>query len=141
MRKISESRVRKLLILASVLVLMLTLCGCRTRITNNDEVTNVMYDEEGWMQEEYDMRREELSVSKAEKPIFTGFGSAEDEDYDEDYYEGDEDFMEDYDPEMDDEYSDADEPDTTENDSDGNGTKKHGHPGAIDLRVTKTKEG
>ena len=49
MRMIKNSRVSKILFLAAVLILMLGLCGCRTRITNNDEVSNVMYDEEGLM--------------------------------------------------------------------------------------------
>ena len=96
MRNTSLSRVRKIILLASVLVLMLALCGCRTRITNNDEVSNVMYDEEGYRQDEYNMRRDALGLGKAPKPVFTGFGAPEnDEEYD---YGSDSEMLEEYDP-------------------------------------------
>ena len=98
MRNTSVSTVRKILLLASVLILMLTLCGCRTRITNNDEVSNVMYDEEGYRQEEYNMRRDDLGLGKAPKPVFTGLGAPE-EDYGDYDYGSDSQALEDYDPE------------------------------------------
>ena len=47
--------IKILILTASLVVLMLALCGCRTRVTNNSEVTNVMYDESGYMQEDYQM--------------------------------------------------------------------------------------
>ena len=111
MRIITGSKVRKILLLASVLLLMLALCGCRTRITNNDEVSNVMYDEEGFMQDDYNMRRDELGLSKAKKPIFTGLGAPSDdyEDY-ESGYDGDAQMLEDYEPEEEEEYDDSEEP-------------------------------
>lgn len=137
MRKLSESKVRKILILASVLVLMLTLCGCRTRITNNDEVSNVMYDEEGWMKDEYDMRREDLGLDKAPKPIFTGFGTPDDEEYDGSEYGDDEDFMEDYDPEYD-EYSDVDEPEPGSTTNEGDGARKRGTQSTVIKRNPTT---
>ena len=102
--------IKHIILAASILMMMLALCGCRTRVTNNSEVTNVMYDESGYMQEEYDMRRDELSLSIAEKPIFTGWGSS-DEDESE-YYEGDEDAFDEYDPdEEDEEYEDPEDTD------------------------------
>ena len=108
-----SSKLIKILSLAAVLILMLALCGCRTRITNNDEVTNVMYDEDGYLSDEYQMRRDELSLSKAEKPLFTGFGTPEDEEYD---YGDDAEMLDDYDPESyrDDYEEEADEPEETE---------------------------
>lgn len=140
MRNTSVSTVRKILLLASVLILMLTLCGCRTRITNNDEVSNVMYDEEGYRQEEYNMRRDDLGLGKAPKPVFTGFGAPE-EDYGDYDYGSDSQALEDYDPEAYEEPYEEPEEETTagtsssgsggsgrvirRNSSSGNSTKKN----------------
>ncbi len=140
MRNTSVSTVRKILLLASVLILMLTLCGCRTRITNNDEVSNVMYDEEGYRQEEYNMRRDDLGLGKAPKPIFTGLGAPE-EDYGDYDYGSDSQALEDYDPEAYEEPYEEPEEETTagtsssgsggsgrvirRNSSSGNSTKKN----------------
>lgn len=121
MRNTSVSTVRKILLLASVLILMLTLCGCRTRITNNDEVSNVMYDEEGYRQEEYNMRRDDLGLGKAPKPVFTGFGAPE-EDYGDYDYGSDSQALEDYDPEAYEEpYEEPEEETTAGTSSSGSG--------------------
>ena len=88
-------RIKLILITASLIVMMLALCGCRTRVTNNNEVSNVMYDENGELQEEYDLRRDELGLGTAEKPIFTGVGG---EDLDKEYTGDDEEFLHGYDP-------------------------------------------
>ena len=72
--------IKILILTASLVVLMLALCGCRTRVTNNSEVTNVMYDESGYMQEDYQMRRDELDLSTADEPIFKGLSKAGTED-------------------------------------------------------------
>lgn len=98
-----------MLLIASVLVLMLALCGCRTRITNNNEVSNVMYDEDGYLQEQYDLRRDELSLGKAKKPLFTGFGAPEEEEDFEDY-SGDAELLEEYEPEEFEEEPEEEEP-------------------------------
>ena len=107
--------VKRILLLASVLVLMLTLCGCRTRITNNDEVSGVVYDEDGYLKDEYDMRRDELSLARAKKPVFTGFGRADEED--EEYYYGDDaETLEEYEPEeFTEEPEDEEEPEPAQN--------------------------
>lgn len=113
---------------------MLTLSGCRTRITNNDEVSNVMYDEEGWMQEDYDMRRDDLGLSKAPKPLFTGFGAPDSEEYDESDYGDDEEMLEDYEPEE--EYEDPEESETKPNGSaSGSGTTRPGTNRTVQRRV------
>lgn len=91
--------ITKLGLLMVMTLIMLALCGCRTRITNNNEVSNVMYDEDGYMQEEYQMRRDELSLNKANKPLFTGFGGSDQEDYEEYGYGDDSEMLEDYDSE------------------------------------------
>ena len=133
MRNISLSTVRKILLLSSVLVLMLTLCGCRTRITNNDEVSNVMYDEEGIMQDEYNMRRDELGLGRAPTPIFTGFGAPDtDEEYD---YGSDSEMLEDYDPDdyTEEPYEDTDET-VSPGRSSGNGTASQGSGNTISRR-------
>ena len=83
-----ESRKRKLkilLMMASVLLLMLALSGCRTRLTNNTEVNPTITDEDGWLQESYDMRRDALGSPVAKKPFLTGSPEDEEDDYDVDY--------------------------------------------------------
>lgn len=106
MNKTTNTKVKKILLLASLLVMMLALCGCRTRITNNDEVSNVMYDEEGTRIEEYDMRREELGLGTAKKPVFTGMGGV-DNNEDDEYDEADWESLEDYQPDEESEYEEG----------------------------------
>lgn len=69
----------KYLALMLILVSALLLSACRTRITNNNEVSNVYYDEDGYLSETYEMRRSELSLSTAKKPLLPDFGPIEDE--------------------------------------------------------------
>ena len=117
-----------------MLVAMALLCGCRTRITNNSDVSNVMYDEEGYLADEYDMRRDELGLSTAKKPIFTGLGAAEEpEDYSDYDYGSDADMLEDYEP-GEDPYEEP-EDDTTSKNS-GNSTSGSGGT-VIRRRVVK----
>ena len=68
MKMISSNRVIKFIFLAAVLILMLALCGCRTRVTNNSEVTNVMYDEDGMLT---DTRRTIKAVSPSAIRFYT----------------------------------------------------------------------
>ena len=70
----------KYLLLAVIFIAMLAMSGCRTRITNNNEVSNVYYDEDGFLTETYQMRRDELGLSTAEKPILPDLGSGDTED-------------------------------------------------------------
>jgi len=72
----------KYLALMLILVSALLLSACRTRITNNNEVSNVYYDEDGYISETYETRRSELSLSTAKKPILPDFGPIEDEEED-----------------------------------------------------------
>lgn len=72
----------KYLLLVSVLMLMMFLCACRVRLTNNTEVASTIEDEDGWLTEDYQMRRDMLGEPVAERPIFKGFDSGDD---DEDY--------------------------------------------------------
>ena len=69
----------KYLLLVAVLIAMLALSGCRTRITNNSEVSNVKYDEDGFLSETYQMRRDELGLSIAERPLLPDLGSPEED--------------------------------------------------------------
>lgn len=78
----TQKRTSKFLKLAILLVAVLALSGCRTRISNNSEVSNVYYDETGFLQESYEMRRDELGLSTAEKPILPDFGTPEEDDSD-----------------------------------------------------------
>lgn len=86
----------KITCIASVLIMMLCLCGCRARLTNNDEVLSAVYYDDEYMQYEYQMRRDELGLGKAKKPIFNGLGSAPEEE--ENFDEGDASRLEEYDP-------------------------------------------
>lgn len=121
MNKTTNTKVKKILLLASLLVMMLALCGCRTRITNNDEVSNVMYDEEGTRIEEYDMRREELGLGTAKKPVFTGMGGV-DNNEDDEYDEADWESLEDYQPDEESEYEEGEIEEAAPAEGTGDGT-------------------
>ena len=86
MKRNIKSNILRIMILFSALVLMMLLCGCRTRITNNTEVVGVVHDESGMLQESYQVRRDELGIPVAEPPLFMG-SESEDEDYDYDDYD------------------------------------------------------
>ena len=73
----------KYMLLALVLITMLAMSGCRTRLSNNSEVSNIKYDEDGFLTETYQMRRDELGLSTAEMPLLPDLGSADDDDSDE----------------------------------------------------------
>ena len=77
----------KYILLAILLIAVFVLPGCRTRITNNSEVGNVQYDEDGFMSETYQERRDELGLSTAERPIMPNLGSGE-ADNNDDFAEG-----------------------------------------------------
>ncbi len=109
MNRQNTVRVKRIAIIMSALMLTLLLCGCRTRVSNNTEVTNVLEDG-GMLQESYQARRDELGIPVAETPLFTGWGS-DSEEYD-DYYEYDEEF-EDF-GEYEEEYEDYEEEDDTQ---------------------------
>lgn len=98
--------ISKYLLLISVLMLMMLLCACRTRLTNNTEVTSTITDEDGWMMSNYQMRRDQLGMPVAKPPVITGWGS---DDSNPDY--NDVDYNDwDYDPGT---VDDWDEPDDT----------------------------
>lgn len=79
--KMNRNRLlNKYLLLALILTALFAMTGCRTRITNNSEVSNVYYDEDGFLSETYQMRRDELGLSTAESPIFPDLGSGDTED-------------------------------------------------------------
>ena len=65
----SKKSISRILLLAVLAVAMMALSGCRTRISNNTQVEPTMYDETGYLGELYNERRDELSLSTAEKPI------------------------------------------------------------------------
>jgi uncharacterized repeat protein (TIGR02543 family) len=92
MNKSRKTQFFKIIMLVSAVMLMMLLCGCRTRISNNTEVTPTLSDEGGWISDTYQVRRDELGIPVAEAPLFTLPGSEEeatDEEYYEDYEEYD----------------------------------------------------
>ena len=86
MKRNNRSKISKIMILFSAVVLMMLLCGCRTRISNDTEVVGVVHDDSGMLQESYQVRRDELGIPVAEPPLFPG-SESEDEDYDYDEYD------------------------------------------------------
>ena len=81
------------MVLITAVMLMMLLCGCRTRLTNNTDVGNMITDDSGMLSESYQTRRDELGIPIAESPLFKGTGSDEEyDDSDEEYEDfGDED--------------------------------------------------
>ena len=113
MKRTTDSK-KKYLMLISVLMLMLVLCGCRSRLTNNTDVVATINDEDGYLTEEYEMRRYDLDSPVAQKPLFTGWGSGDDDSYD---YTDDGSF-DNYDDTYDDGWDEADDfSDTTDDDT------------------------
>lgn len=102
--------ITKYLLLISVLMLMLLLCACRTRLTNNTEVTSTIADEDGYLSSEYQMRRDMIGDPVAERPIFTGWGS---DDSDDDYYDSGTDAFDNYDQGTPDEWDEPDDSTTS----------------------------
>ena len=102
-------------------MLMMLLCACRTRLTNNTEVTSTIADEDGYLSSEYQMRRDMIGEPVAERPIFTGWGS---DDSNEDYYDPGTDAFDNYDQGTLDEW---DEPeDVTSSPSSSSGSSSSG---------------
>lgn len=117
MKNRNNSKLKKTLLILSAFMLMLLLCGCRTRLSNNINVASTVSDEDGYLQESYQMRRDSLGIPVAKKPFITG--TKADDDFDEEY--GSDDFPEDYvapDP-WEDEIDDSDDDSTEEPESSG----------------------
>ena len=134
MNRNSRTTLIRILLLMAMMIVMMSLCGCRTRITNNDEVSGVMYDEDGYMMDNYQMRRDELGLSTAKKPLFTGLGAPADDDSG-DYNDDDAQMLEDYDPSMYEE--DLNEPEEVpDGPCSGNGSSSQGSGGRVIRRNT-----
>ena len=88
--------------LIAALMMVLLLSGCRTRISNNTEVASTISDEDGWLQETYQMRRDDLDMPVAKKPFILGSKDEELDGYDGEY-ESDYDFDSDFDRETEEE--------------------------------------
>ncbi len=114
MRKTGNTKYNKMLMLIAAFMMVLLLSGCRTRITNNTEVASTISDEDGWLQESYEMRRDDLEMPVAKKPFILGSKDEELDGYDE--YERDfDDFDSDFDREVEEE--DIDDSDDSSNDT------------------------
>ena len=104
---IRKSTLSRILIVMFIMLLLIHLSGCRKRISNNTRVEPVAYDNEGYITELYDMRRDELGLSVAEKPFINLLKPDENQDND---FDEDPDF-DDYDESLDD-WDDEDDLDT-----------------------------
>jgi len=107
-------QVKKLILAVMVVVMLPVLCSCRTRLTNNTEVIPTVSDNDGYLTEDYEMRRDEINKPIAVPPILKGSGP--DEEYYEDDYYGDADMLSDYDYDAQEE-DNTDETSTTNNNS------------------------
>ena len=120
--KVGNAKLNKTLMLIAVLAMALLLCGCRTRISNNTEVASTITDDEGWMQELYQSRRDELGIPVAKKPFFTGTKEEDIEGYDDDY-DLDTDSLDDYEEDpWDEEFADEDDDESSSGSSSSSGT-------------------
>lgn len=103
--KNSKRIIFRILLLASIAILMVLLCGCRTRLSNNSDVYSRIQDD-GYLSENYEYRRDDLGLSIAEKPLINpDTGEDEEDEYDDEF---------DYEPSQTDDYED----DTTTDDTD-----------------------
>ena len=92
-------------------LMMLLLCGCRVRVSNNSEVLATLDDDGGWLEQTYQERRDELGIPVAKEPLINREGEEsydeEDDEYyeeeDEEYYEEDEEYYDEEDEEEEDE--------------------------------------
>lgn len=82
MKNNGRTKLNRFLLLITALVMVLLLSGCRTRLSNNTEVASTISDEDGWLQESYQMRRDELGMPVAKKPFITGSSDEELDGYD-----------------------------------------------------------
>lgn len=118
-----HSKTIKLIMLLMIVIISLLLCGCRSRLTDLDEATTTIEDEDGMLMDEYEMRRYNLDLYETKESLFSRFASAgdsDDEEYDDEEFG---DMMEEYeDADFDDEEYEAEENDDSEDDSGDNGT-------------------
>lgn len=120
-----RSTANKFIMLTLLLVSILALTGCRTRITNNSEVSNVYYDESGFLTETYQMRRDELGLSTAERPLLPNLGGATDTEDEFDNTE-DETALQNYEPEEPEPYVEPPQTTTTTNNTTTNRSTSSG---------------
>lgn len=109
------------------MMLMMLLCACRTRLTNNTEVTSTIADEDGYLSSEYQMRRDMIGDPVAERPIFTGWGS---DDSSDDYYDPGTDAFDNYDQGTLDEWEEPE--DVTSSPSSSSGSSSSGGSSSSD---------
>ena len=82
--------------LLMIVIISLLLCGCRSRLTDLDEATTTIEDEDGMLMDEYEMRRYNLDLYETKESLFSRFASAgdsDDEEYDDEEFG---DMMEEY---------------------------------------------
>lgn len=113
----TDKKYKRIMLLISTVMMIVLLCSCRTRITNNTEVGNVITDDSGMMTETYQVRRDELGIPVAEAPLF-GTSESGEEYEDEDYSE--------YDSEYEDEEYDDEAYDEEEEEDDGDSNSDSG---------------
>lgn len=141
MEKHTIRRTIRIMMIISVLLMTLFLCGCRTRVTNNTDVTTTINDESGMLQEMYQMRRDELGSPVAESPLLKGRGSNEEEEIEYSEFgdpfansetDNDSDFEEDDDEDSENDESDENESeeDDDEEDTSSNTSQPSGNQGS-----------
>lgn len=150
MKNNTSKRIIRIAMIISVLLMMLLLCGCRIRVTNNTDVTTTVTDESGMLQESYQMRRDEIGSPVAESPLLWGRGSVEEEEieyseFGDPFADNDADSDSDFEDDEDDSDLEDDETGTSSNTpsnksqsqrNQGNGTAKRPSSTSNTIRVT-----
>lgn len=122
---------KKAAMLGAILIMVLALCSCRQRLSNNEEVGNTFYDPDGTKAFDYQYRRDELGLSTAKRPIFPDWGYSEVETEDTESYEYTEEVtdFEDTASREDEEYDDEDHSTTRRTGNKGNKIRHLGRTG------------
>lgn len=123
-----RSKIIKITMLMLILIVSLMLCGCRSRLTNLENATTTIEDEDGMLMDSYELRRYDLDLYETKESLFSGLsyaGDEEEEEYDDELG----DMMDEYDPyeeEEDVEYEDEPQEDTSDADDTGSRSQSGG---------------
>ena len=113
--------IRRIICMIAAIAAALVMTGCRSRVTNLQDNANIVPDDEGVIQQEYEMRRDELDLHETKESLFSRFFTGDAYD-DEEYYDDE------FDDRMDEYHDSEDEEDeyNDDNEEDKDGDKREG---------------